>query len=409
MTTGSPDSRPLPLSGVRVLAAEQFGAGPFATMQLADLGADVIKLEDPHTGGDVGRTVPPGAHDGHSLYFEAFNRGKRSLALDLQTAAGQAVLQRLATASDVVFNNLRGDLPARLGLTFETLGPVNPQLVCASLSAYGRTGKRAREGGYDALVQAEAGWAMATGGPDDPPIKSGLSLVDYAAGLSIALAITAAVLDARQSGLGREIESSLYDVALSLLTYPATWHLSAGIESRRLADSAHPSIVPFQFFRTADGWIAIACAKEKFFRALTSAIERPDLASDTRFANFEGRSRHRDALVAELGRVLAGRSTTDWLERMRGTVPAAPVRSMAEALDPEELMARGMLAEYVSPVLGRVRHVGSPMRIAGSTRAYRAAPGLDHDRFAVLAEAGLTDVEIEQFDREGAFGAVEAG
>ena len=177
-----------PLAGVRILAVEQFGAGPFATLHLADLGAEVIKIEDPAAGGDVARSVPPVQAGTTSLYFEAFNRGKRSLALDLKSPAGRAVFERLVGTADAVFNNLRGDLPEALGLTYATLGRVNPAIVCVSLSAYGRSGPRAAEPGYDALIQAEAGWAALTGDPDGPPQKSGLSLADYAGGLAAARA-----------------------------------------------------------------------------------------------------------------------------------------------------------------------------------------------------------------------------
>src|SRR4051794_16592150 len=204
-----------PLAGLRIVAIEQFGAGPFGTLLLADLGAEVIKIEDPVAGGDVGRSVPPGAIDGSSLYFEAFNRGKRSIALDLTNEAGKEVFTRLVATADAVYNNLRGDLPQRLGLTYCTLSEVNPGIVCVSLSSYGREGPRQAEPGYDALVQAEAGWASLTGEPDAPPARSGLPLADYAAGLTAACGLLAGVLDARQSGRGRDVDASLFDTALA--------------------------------------------------------------------------------------------------------------------------------------------------------------------------------------------------
>src|SRR6202158_4791891 len=276
-----------PLRGVRIIAVEQYGAGPFGTLFLSDMGAEIIKIEDPAVGGDISRYVPPGQQGRDSLFFEAFNRGKRSLALDLKNEAAQGVLQRLVTQSHALFTNLRGDLPEELGLTYETLARFNPAIVCVSLSAYGRTGGRRTHPGYDALIQAEAGWAAMTGEPDGPPVKSGLSLVDYSAGLMAALALMAGVFDAQRTGRGRNIDTSLYDAALSLLTYPATWYLTQGVVTERLPNSAHPSIVPFQFFATADGHIAIACAKEKFFKALAAALKLP---SDARFVSFEGAS-----------------------------------------------------------------------------------------------------------------------
>src|SRR5437870_4894403 len=276
-----------PLNGVRIIAVEQFGAGPFGTLHLADLGADVIRIEDPSTGGDVSRYVSPGQQGTDSLYFDSFNRGKRSILLDLKQQAGQEVLQRLVASAHAVYANLRGDVVKELGLTYATLGRINPAIVCVSLSAYGRDGKRSSEPGYDPLVQAEAGWAALTGDPDSPPVKSGLSLADYAGGVMAALALMAAVFDAQRTGRGRDVDVSLYDVALAFHNYRATWYLTAGVPGERTPDSSHPSIVPFQFFATADGQVAIACAKEKFFQALVHTLALPALASDPRFSSFE--------------------------------------------------------------------------------------------------------------------------
>lgn len=234
-----------PLAGVRIVSVEQFGAGPFGTLLLADLGAEVIKLEDPAAGGDVGRYVPPAQQGTDSLYFEAFNRGKRSLLLDLRTSAGREVLHRLVRTSEAVYNNLRPDRAAELGVTYRSLAPINAAIVCVSLSAYGRAGPRAGLPGYDALIQAEAGWAALTGDPEGPPTKSGLSLVDYVAGLLSALGLVAALLDARATGRGRDVEANLYDGALAMLSYQATWMLSRGIgatrQGRRIRASSHSS------------------------------------------------------------------------------------------------------------------------------------------------------------------------
>lgn len=393
-----------PLAGVRILAVEQFGAGPYGTLYLADLGAEVIKIEDVAAGGDVGRSIPPGQVGTDSLYFEAFNRGKRSLALDLKNADGRAVFRRLAAGADAVFNNLRGDLPATLGLTYDALQDVNPAIVCCSLSAYGREGPRATSPGYDALVQAEAGWAALTGEPDGPPTKSALSLVDYAAGLMAALGMMVALYDAQRTGRGRDVDTNLYDAALALYAYPATWHLSIGHTSGRVADSAHPSIVPFQFFQTADGHLAVACAKERFFQQLIPAIGLPDLARDARFATFDDRRLNRDALLAILGTRFRERTTAEWVADLRGRVPVAPVRTMAEALSLDELTARRLLAEYEHEVFGTVRGIGLPVTMSGFQPEYRPAPGLDADRAAVLAEAGFSPEEMAALARNGAFG-----
>ena len=393
-----------PLRGLRIVAVEQFGAGPFGTLQLADLGAEIIRLEDPSTGGDVGRYVSPGRQGTDSLYFDSFNRGKRSLLLDLKTPAGQEVLHRLIRDADAVYANLRGDVIRDLGLTYDVLGAINPAIVCVSLTAYGRDGERHNEAGYDPLIQAEAGWAALTGDPGGRPVKSGLSLADYTGGLMAALALLAAVLDARRTGHGRDVGVNLYDVALAMHNYRATWYLTAGVPGERTADASHPSIVPFQFFATSDGHIAVACAKEKFFGALVELMDLPSVAADPRFASFEARRQNRTALVAILSEEFPRRPTADWIRLLRGRVPVAPVRSMEAALEATELAHRAMLALYHHPILGEVKTVGLPITMEGFTPVYRPAPSLDGDREVVLAAAGYGAVEIDDLRNRGAFG-----
>jgi crotonobetainyl-CoA:carnitine CoA-transferase CaiB-like acyl-CoA transferase len=398
------DDGSAPLTGLRVVTIEQFGAGPFGTLLLADLGAEVIKIEDPATGGDVARSVPPGAESGSSLYFEAFNRGKRSIALDLTSPAGREVFSRLVATADAIYNNLRGDLPDRLGLTYAALGEIKPAIVCVSLSAYGRDDARRAAPGYDALVQAEAGWASLTGEPDSPPARSGLPMADYAAGLVAACGLLAGIVDARRTGRGRDLDTSLFDTALAMLSYQATWWLSAEIETRRLPFSAHPSIVPFQFFATADGYIAVACAKEKFFQALSQAIGMPELASDSRFGTFAARHQHRDDLVQLLSQRFREGTTAAWLDRLRGQVPCAPVRDLPEALAVESLQERGMLASYEHAQLGTVCSVGVPQRVSGFTPRYRTSPGLGADTADLLEQLGFDELAVARLTENGAFG-----
>ncbi|MEO5885052.1 MAG: CoA transferase [Candidatus Limnocylindrales bacterium] len=400
-----PASRDAPLAGVRIIAVEQYGAGPFGTLYLADLGADVIKIEDPGVGGDVSRYIPPGRIGTDSLFFEAFNRGKRSLALDLKSVAGRAVLERLITSADAVFSNLRGDQAARLGLTYDVLGQVNPAIVCVALTGYGRHGPGARLPGYDALIQAESGWAALTGAPDGPPTKSGLSLADYIAGLTAALGLVVALMDARRTGIGRDVDTNLYDSALAMLSYPATWFLSSGFVTERQTMSGHPSVVPFQFFATADGHVAIAAPKEKFFRVLAHGMDLPELADDPRFADFEARGRHRAELLTILSERFAQRTTADWLARLQGRVPIAPVRSLEEALDVDELRRRTMLAEYDHPAFGTVRSVGLPLTLGGYVPEYRPGPSLGGDQNAILADLGYDPTAVEALRADGAFGA----
>ncbi|HEY9288826.1 MAG TPA: CoA transferase [Candidatus Dormibacteraeota bacterium] len=392
-----------PLDGVRILAIEQFGAGPFGTLFLADMGAEIIKIEDPAAGGDVGRYVPPVQQGRDSLYFEGFNRGKRSIALDLQNGSGRKIFDDLVSRSHGVFTNLRGDLPSSFGLTYERLGRINPAIVCVSLSAYGRTGERSSWPGYDALIQAEAGWASLTGDPDGPPTKSGLSLVDYGAGLMAALALMIGIFDAARTGRGRDLDTSLYDAALAMIAYPATWFLSAGIVSQRQPMSAHPSIVPFQFFATADGYLAVACAKDKFVSGLFAVLDR-NLAADPRFSSFEARLKNRGALLSVLADKFREQTTGEWMRRLGGRVPVAPVRPMSEALNDTELRERGMLASYEHSTLASVRSIGTPFKLSDFDPQYKAAPAYDADRAAILAELGLDSVAIQALEEDGAFG-----
>jgi len=393
-----------PLHGVRIVAVEQFGAGPFGTLHLADLGADIIRIEDPGTGGDVSRYMGPGQQGTDSLYFDSFNRGKRSIVLDLKSDAGREVLHRLVKESQGVYTNVRGDVVRGLGLTYEALQGVNPAIVCCSLSAYGREGERSSEPGYDPLIQAEAGWAALTGDPGGPPVKSGLSVADYSAGLMAALGMLAAILQAQRTGRGCDVDVSLYDVALAFHNYRATWYLTAGVPGERTPNSSHPSIVPFQFFPTADGYLAVACAKEKFFRALIEGIDLGELAGDQRFTSFEGRRQHRDELTKILEHRLREQPTDYWVKLLRGRVPVAPVRSMEAALDRKELEGRGMLATYSHAALGGVSTVGLPVKVSGFAPEYRPGPRLDGDSDAVLALAGYRPDESAALRQRGAFG-----
>jgi crotonobetainyl-CoA:carnitine CoA-transferase CaiB-like acyl-CoA transferase len=399
-----------PLEDVRVLSLEQFGAGPWATMQLADLGADVIKIEDPTVQGDVGRVVPPFQGEGSSLFFESFNRNKRSLTLDLRLPEARTVLEDLVRDSDAVFSNLRGEGPAKLGLRYDDLKHANPRIVCVSVSGFGTTGPRAGEGAYDATVQGLAGWMSVTGGPDEPPTKSGLSLVDFSAGYLGALAVLAGVWRARRDGVGGDADLSLFETALSLLTYMATWTASRGWEAQRMPDSAHQTLVPFQSFAAEDGWLVVACPKEALWRALCDALGEPGLAEDERFADLAARDRNRDALVPLLKESFARRTVADWVERLsaRG-VPCAPVNGVAEALADPQALAREAVVEYVHPILGVVRAVDTALRLDGPRQRPERAPFLGEHSAAVLREVcGYSGERIDDLAALGVFGPTSA-
>jgi crotonobetainyl-CoA:carnitine CoA-transferase CaiB-like acyl-CoA transferase len=342
--------------------------------------------------------VPPFQEGEDSLFFETFNRNKRSVSLDLRHPDARGVLEDLVRASDVVYSNLRGDQPARLGLTYGQLRHVNERIVCCSLSGFGMTGPRAREGGYDYMMQGRAGWMSLTGGPDDPPTKSGLSLVDLSGGYLSAIAVLAGLWRARRDGAGCDCDVSLLDTALAELCYVGTWAASRAYVPPRRKNSAHPSIMPFQNFPTADGWIVVACPKEKFWRLLCDAIGRPGLAQD--FPSFGDRDRRRGELEPILEGVFRERTSEEWLGVLAAAgVPAAPVN------DVEAAVADARLVEYEHPRLGAVRQVATPLRLSGDDPPMRPAPARGADTEQVLVElCGYEPARVRELANAGVFG-----
>ncbi|MCU1440129.1 MAG: L-carnitine dehydratase/bile acid-inducible protein [Rhodoglobus sp.] len=387
-----------PLADLRIVAIEQYGAGPFGSVHLADLGAEVIKIEDPSTGGDVGRYVPPFQEGEDSLFFEVFNRNKRSISLDLTTPEGRAVFEDLVRVSDVVYSNLRGDVPAKIGITYDDLKHINPSIVCCALTGFGMTGPRSQEPGYDYVLQGIAGWMDLTGEPSGPPTKSGLSLVDYSGGLVAAISILAGVHAARRDGVGMDCDVSLFDTAISMLTYPAIWSLNGDFEPKRTHHSAHPSLVPFQAFEASDGWIVIACPKEKFWKRLTAAIDRPDLAHE--YATFTDRRTNANVLLPILDEIFRSRPAGEWLELLRTAgVPSGPVNSVPQALADEHTVARDLVVETEHPRFGTVRQVRSPVRVGDERPTYRRAPRRNEDVDYVLCE--VLGYDAERVERLG--------
>ncbi len=396
-------SQALPLEGVRILAFSQFGAGPFATLNLADLGAEVIKIEDPSTGGEVSRFVPPHRIEGDSLYFQSWNRNKFSITLNLRKSQGRKVFHDLVRVSDVVFNNLRGDQPARLGLTYASLSELNPQIVCCSLNGFGSSGPRSTDPGYDYLMQAYTGYMSITGDPGSPPAACGVSFIDHAAGFAAALGMMAALYSVQRTGLGRDVEVSLLDTAYSMLTYLAIWNLNRGFEPKRYAGSSHQTLVPVQTFRTQDGFITIFCGKEKFWEELCEAFEDPSLAQDARFASFELRFQNRNDVVLAVQNHFLKKPTAEWLRILTGKVPCAPVQSLSEALSDPELKERGTVLEVEHPVFGTVREVNTPVRLPTSEKTHRRAPTLGEDTERILKDyLHCSDNEIATLKLEGA-------
>ena len=397
-----------PLADIRVIAVEQYGAGPFGTVHLADLGADIIKIEDPRFGGDISRYVPPHQDGEDSLFFETFNRNKRSLSLDISTTPGRAVFEDLVKVADVVYSNLRGDVPAKLKIRYDDLKHLNEAIVCVSLSGFGMTGPRAAEPGYDYILQGLAGWMSLTGEPDGFPTKSGLSLVDFSGGFVAGMAVLAGVHAARRDGAGMDCDLSLFDVAISLQTYLATWYLTAGDMPQRTARSAHPSLVPFQLFEASDGWIVVGCAKEKFWLRLTEAVDRHDLAQDARFDSFASRKHNASDLIKELDDVFATKTASEWLTILgEAGVPSGPVASLPESLDDPHTVARGLIVETPHPVFETVRQLASPVRVGPKENVeHRRAPHRGEHADEVLQDLLGYDAErVAELEEAGAFGS----
>jgi crotonobetainyl-CoA:carnitine CoA-transferase CaiB-like acyl-CoA transferase len=369
-------------------------------MYLADLGAEVIKIENRDQGGDATRSMGPfflGEHD--SQFFQAFNLNKKSVTLNLKHAAGREAFHRLVRTADVVLNNLRGDQPEKLGLDYASLGPIQSRVLCAHLSAYGRDNERKGWPGYDYLMQAEAGYLHLSGEPGSPPARMGLSIIDYMTGITTAVAVLFGVL---KGGRGHDIDVSLFDVALHQLTYPGAWYLNSGYRTERLPRSAHPSTVPVQLQRTSDGWIFIMCMTQKFWVELVRTLERPDLLTHANYATVEARRANRDALTAVLDDVFSTATTADWLGKLRGVLPAAPVYDLPQALDNPYLRTIGMVKDLPHPAQEGYRVLANPIKLEGGRLPSQRAPRLGEHTEAVLRELGYDDAAIANLQADGA-------
>jgi crotonobetainyl-CoA:carnitine CoA-transferase CaiB-like acyl-CoA transferase len=284
-------------------------------------------------------------------------------------------------------------------VTYDALKDVKPDIVCAHLSAYGREGSRAAWPGYDYLMQAEAGHMSVTGEPDGPPARYGLSIVDLMTGLAAAFALLAGITRARTTGVGGDVDVSLFDVAMHNLNYPGTWYLNAGDVTTRLPRGTHPSLTPSQLYRTRDGWIFIMCNKEKFWRTLAEMIGKPEWADDPAFATYATRLQNRDRLTRMLDEVLMTRDTADWLKHFSGRVPAAPVNDIAQALENPFAIERGAIQDFQYPDGRAARMVACPIRVSGTQLPTRAAPALGADTVTLLREVGYDTAEIAELKR----------
>lgn len=377
----------LPLQGVRVISFEHFGAGPFCTMMLASFGAEVIRVESAAGEHSRGIGTPETIFDGDSFYFQTFNHNKKCIVLDLRDNADRAVFHELVGTAQVVVNNLRGSLPAKIGLDYASLKALNPAVVCGHISAYGRDNSRADRPGFDFLMQAEAGLMSLTGEPGAPPARLGVSIIDHMTGLMLAFGIASALLQTRETGIGCDIDAALFDTALHNLTYQGSWFLNAGVVTRQIPRSAHPTNTPGQLFKTADGWVFTGCMTDRFWVTLCSAIGREDLLADSRLQQNAGRLAARDELTATLDKTFMQHSSAEWIERLGNLVPIAPVLSIDDALSTPFVLEEAEMVRAVNhPTQKDMRLIAPPLRINGKRPPQRAGPRLDEQGDALRAE-----------------------
>ena len=387
------------LEGIVVLDATQVMAGPYCAMLLCDMGARVIKIEPP--GGDSTRAMA-GARGGDSAAFNAVNRGKLGVALDLRQAKGRDVFVRLAKAADVLVENYRPGVMAKLGLDYATLSAENPRLVYASISGYGQTGPASGKGGFDLVAQGVSGIMSVTGEPDRPPVKAGVPLTDLGAGLFALSGILAALYWRTSSGRGQHIDTSLLDAGVALSVWEATEFFD-GRDPQRLG-SAHRMSAPYQAFRCADGYITVGAANDRTFAKLATTLGHPDWITDPRFASDDQRVAHRATLASLIENVTIGSFREEWLRRFdEAGIPCGPINTYADVFSDPQVIARELALSVGHPTLGQLRSLGTPIKMSATPLdPQRRAPLLGEHTDEVLRAVGFSDEELQSLRSSGA-------
>jgi len=367
------------LSDVKVIDLSRVLAGPYCTMILGDLGATVIKVEQPGKGDDTRHFGPPYI-GGESAYYLGLNRNKQSILLDFSTPEGKERLLKLLSTATVLVENFRPGALERQGLGYDTLRAINPGLIYCSISGYGQTGPYASRPGYDFVAQAESGLMSVTGEIDGDPQRVGSPVGDVSAGMYACIAILAALRVRDHTGKGQYIDISLLETTMSLLSNVASNYLISGEEAPRLGNG-HPNIVPYQAFHTQDGYVVVSCGNDRLFQALCQLLEREDLATDTRFATNPQRVRNRHELVPALQEEFLRRTTGKWLPELRAAgIPCGPINSVSQSFNDPQIQSRGFVWESEHPTAGRIKLSGSPIHLSETpARLYKAPPLLGED------------------------------
>jgi formyl-CoA transferase len=390
-----------PLDGIRVIDLSRVLAGPFSTMLLADMGAEVIKVEEPGKGDDT--RAWPAFVGGESTYFMSVNRGKKSVTLDLKPAAGKTVLRKLLAGADVLVENFRPGTLARLGFGWDAVHALNPRLVYCSISGFGESGPEAGRPGYDLIVQGESGIMDLTGFPDGPPVKVGNSIADLAAGTMAAHGVVLALFARERTGRGQRVEIAMLEVMAALLTYQGQAYLTTGANPRRRGNQ-HPSIVPYEVFEAADGYLTVGVANNSLWGRFCRAIGHPELATDPRFDTDAKRVEHRDTLVPLLGHIFRTAPAAEWLARLEGAgVPAGKIKSVGESLESPHLAARGAIVTVMHPAAGPLRMVAPPIRLHGTPAETGVPPPLlgEHTEEVLTKLLGYSSDALQELRAAG--------